>query len=295
MHQDQPDTTCVVQYQDQYLNEVKYSVTKQELQDLINGKWLTNSIINAYITFFQKFCISSKLQIWITNSAFYVEKFTHFDHIDNKLNNLWTNCPGFQEASIIIFPLHVSGNHWSLVVAYLIEQKVVYFDSKYGESRYFNKSCLKWTVVFCQKLVEKYHKLPPNTSWEISVANVPQQIGDRDCGVFTILNAFFVIKASRLTFFPKDIKYTREQIATDLLSNNFSGLPELFYHVPTSYTNSIPSTTQLDILFRTMFRSTRNLSDTMAISPTATTNTTTILTPIMPVTNINLEKLTIPK
>ncbi|KAJ7106130.1 hypothetical protein C8R43DRAFT_906282 [Mycena crocata] len=109
-------------------------LTSQDLARFLGTHWLNDEMINAGVDWILR-CLEPGSRIRILNCLF-------IQALGNARANSETYTPSTyfaiekailsQEADIVWFPLHVAGNHWTLLRIDLVAHTIAYADSLYG-------------------------------------------------------------------------------------------------------------------------------------------------------------------
>ena len=108
-------------------------------------------------------------------------------------------------------PLNVDNKHWALVVIFMKDRKIVFYDSMGHCGSIYLKSVLNYLEhVSCNQEGSHFCR----EDWELISArdSVPQQQNGYDCGVYTAMYAHYISKGLPLEFGPKDATSFRERI-----------------------------------------------------------------------------------
>lgn len=121
------------------------------------------------------------------------------------------------KAKIVYIPICVS-NHWTLLTILPQERKIEYLDSLGGRGQNFVAKAIEW-LAYELKDLWKPHE------WTIVTDRSDHQANGSDCGVFTIMNAFAVLRGFRPDEAVKadDMDLARWQIAATLLHGGCIG------------------------------------------------------------------------
>jgi Ulp1 family protease len=212
---------------------------------VLPGKWISGDTINLYVDLLRqndsdmlkgkKIDRSSYFFYSYYVTAFYFQptgickkNFYYFEAISRQYNKLHSTGKKHQLDFIfdydrLFFPIHKTFNHWTLIVIFIQQKKIIYYDSMtYDETviEYGNnimKIMLKWlndVAVLTKKTFNA-------EEWVTDQFSVPQQNNGIDCGVFCIMFMDYI--ANNFPF-NKDVVQNnmekfRKIIAVTLLTN----------------------------------------------------------------------------
>jgi sentrin-specific protease 1 len=170
----------------------------ESIQRLQTDGWLNDDIIDAYYRSLQNRYYRQSLFFpvhYLIYLYLYTENY-NFDlvldtyhkteeHID-QLKNVF-------EMDKIFFPVHKDGNHYSLIVIYVQQKRINYYDSlstrdagSYGEDMMEN-IILMWLTDVADKFKISEFNSADWTKETTDKKTVPQQVGGCDCGIFCIM------------------------------------------------------------------------------------------------------------
>ena len=121
------------------------------------------------------------------------------------------------KAKILYIPICV-GNHWTLLTILPQERKVEYLDSLGGIGQNFVAKAFEW-------LAHELKDLWKADEWTVVTDRSNLQTNSSDCGVFTVMNAFAMLRGLRPdeTVKAVDMDLARWQIAATLLHGGCTG------------------------------------------------------------------------
>lgn len=133
-------------------------------------------------------------------------------------NRWWKRGINLFEVDRIFIPVNTKNTHWTLLVLHMQEKEVHYYDSRPLDQTRLEvlfDSMKRWLVDEARKYAnnENYD----NSEWKLVVDDCPEQTNWYDCGVFTIMNADFLMDNLPLDFKEEEMDGFREKIATDIL------------------------------------------------------------------------------
>ena len=193
----------------------------RELDLLLKGKWLNDSVINCYLELLQCRCLrDANNRILFLSSFFYnklcnngysgVKKWTK-SNILRRFRNVST----IFDLHKIIFPVHVK-DHWYCGCINMVNKSIESYDS-------LNTDRANYFVIIRNYLQKEYETKKDGvldmSGW-IDVSNdfrYPQQQNFQDCGVFTIKCADWICDKMYPDYAQSDIKYFRERTLIEII------------------------------------------------------------------------------
>mmetsp|Transcript_9523 Transcript_9523/g.19406 ORF Transcript_9523/g.19406 Transcript_9523/m.19406 type:complete len:198 (+) Transcript_9523:1-594(+) len=117
----------------------------------------------------------------------------------------------------IFFPVNISGMHWALVVAYMKERRLQYYDSMFGDGQEYLSAIMQYLQDEHEN--KKSRALPHADSWQQirCSRDTPQQVNGYDCGVFVCMFCAFIASNATLSFNQQHIHRCRDLIALSIM------------------------------------------------------------------------------
>jgi sentrin-specific protease 1 len=152
-------------------------------------------------------------------NSFFMEKLIvdsngyNFDNVKR-----WTKKFDVFALSKIFIPVNISNTHWTMMVIFVVDKVIRYYDSMgYGGDRYL-KAAMQW---LCDESSLKRNEILDQTEWKLTAhPTTPQQKNGYDCGVFSIMAADFLTDdfiIDDLAYKQKNMKFLREKIGVDII------------------------------------------------------------------------------
>jgi len=118
----------------------------------------------------------------------------------------------------IIFPVNISGMHWSLIVIFMQQHKIQFFDSMGGSGQRYLDGLLQYLKD--EHIDKKKRPMEGVDDWKLVICqpDTPQQENGFDCGVFTCMFADFISQDMPLNFSQEHINECRERIALSIMN-----------------------------------------------------------------------------
>jgi hypothetical protein len=211
------------------------TVYRSQIRCMRPGMWLNDEIINQYLFLLQErsaqLCRDlapgqrgqgARLRCYMHSTQLY-SKLTEGGVYDYSRVAKWTS-RGTRKADLfdkdlVFFPRNISGTHWTLCVAYIVERRIEYLDSMGNDGA----QCMEHVLQYLADEHADKKNSPLDISTWISMSHrgsCPQQLNTNDCGVFmsTFVNHLSV--GAKLDFSQNDIEYYRKRITLDILHDS---------------------------------------------------------------------------
>ena len=159
------------------------SIRDYDINTLNPHQWLNDNIISLWMGKLRKHYPTFGYEAYLYNVL----------HVTEHKNRRGTPTSNVDSDHAIAFLRHQNNNHWSLVVAFPKDKKIVYYNS------------LNMTRD-AQKHPTRIQTLYPSIQWQNvdNTDNCPQQTNGNDCGVYVCMFAESVAKKEAIT---PDTKY----------------------------------------------------------------------------------------
>jgi sentrin-specific protease 1 len=200
-------------------------------------KWLNDEIINAYLNILKdRDCKKAHLfhdnnleyhKSYYASTHFY-PKLTAYDEHTFKYDvdlKRWFHNPKFQfhlnDMDKIFIPVNITNEHWMLVVVFVAERKICFYDSmRMYSGKLYTQNILKWIEKEC----EIDRKPFCQSEWiTLNNRNCPQQDNGTDCGLFLLMNVDVLsdsIPLHNTTYSANNMPHFRQKIACDIIRGN---------------------------------------------------------------------------
>lgn len=121
------------------------------------------------------------------------------------------------DCDLVLVPINISNNHWTLAVISMKEKAIKYYDSQLKTNDY----CLDRLAMYLKNEKLKKEKIKYNMKgWKlIHVKNIPRQPDSYNCGVFLCMYAEFIARNRPLTkdrFEKKDMTRFRSKMLFEI-------------------------------------------------------------------------------
>ena len=119
---------------------------------------------------------------------------------------------------LVIVPLNVHGNHWTLVVINFRAKRFEYYDSLRGSGATYLRTLRRW-------LGEEHKDKKGGAEYDTSgwsdvtwkQGETPQQHNGSDCGVFMTRTADYLARDAQLDFTQEEMEYWRRRMVLEIL------------------------------------------------------------------------------
>lgn len=190
------------------------SVSGKALLALHDQQWLSDEVINGWMKLVEAKWNSDGSKRVLCMNSFFWQKLTRTNtHYDFAGVRNWTKKrkTDIFEYEIVLLPLHVGANHWTLAVVDILSCAIEYLDSR-GDPPFegFEEWIKHWIVDeyeggygFEGRAAELKNEgrkrsasmafSPESLNWPLIVPeDIPQQSNDHDCGIFVCLFAAYL-------------------------------------------------------------------------------------------------------
>jgi Ulp1 family protease len=123
----------------------------------------------------------------------------------------------------IFCPLNIDNGHWVMVVVFMQQQEVHFYDSMSGDGEEYMGHILHWLR---DQARANDHAALDTSNWITrcpgELLQVPQQHNGVDCGIFSMLAADYLSDRLPLTYSQGDIPLFRAKIAVAITKGELS-------------------------------------------------------------------------
>lgn len=139
----------------------------------------------------------------------------------------WTKNILVTNYNTLFFPIFIGHCHWTLIVMFMLDKTIAYYDSMNGNAPDFlMKGFLKWLEDECNAKRANRDVDTTEENWKfINKKHIPQQNNGIDCGLYVIMNADFLsdgVPVTPKTYSSDHMQNFREKIAADILRCSLS-------------------------------------------------------------------------
>jgi sentrin-specific protease 1 len=253
---DEQEETFVKQFLQKFSKDIltlfsplgKFQVTVEELQRLAEGDWITDIVIDCYLSLLvgesDKFFSSRKAafsetgdvlfrpHIFAFSPFFYTRLCGSRGEYDYAGVRQWTVASKIDvlERDLLLFPILDSKVHWFLTCLDLRTRKVLFLDP-YPDREPIQEVCqnlLRWLVdEVCDKRGEsKVIGLEPKEWRIVNCLDIPSQRDSNNCGIYLLLFAHYLSLGRVMNFTQDDVCIARKRILLSILSSQLYTLPD---------------------------------------------------------------------
>jgi len=204
-------------------------VIRKSIQTLNPGHWLNDEVIHYFLLMLsrrdEKLCEKEKgrRRSHFFKSFFITKLLDEAGGYRYQNVKRWSKkIPGKDIFALdkIIYPVNMSGVHWTCVVIFMKLKRIQFFDSMGSSGRSYLQGLLQYLE---DEHKDKKKSQLDTSDWELVPCDsdsCPQQNNGFDCGVFTCMFADFISRDLPLTFTQRDITRCRDRIALSILNGS---------------------------------------------------------------------------
>lgn len=187
----------------------KDSFQKQDFESLCAGKWVSDQVVNGFFNHFirprethlAQLPRLSRKQWGTTNSHFIAGLLQYRSERQGTYNDdiakRYLKGTNFNELRGILFPWHLHGNHWALIVVDFEEKTMSLLDSLWDNDMCEPTNIMKAIERYIADRRTSYPGLSrePITKWKRTFncdGKIPQQPNGDDCGIYTCFFADYI-------------------------------------------------------------------------------------------------------
>jgi sentrin-specific protease 1 len=188
-----------VDSEDVVIEKFNIPIKKKSFRRLRPGKWLDDELINFYVELLSERDINlsakypdRKKSVYF--NTFFIEKLTGasksefiYENVKKWLHKRKSNTCIF-ECDKVFVPINITQSHWVLVVIFVQEKRIAYFNSLRGSKEYdgtvFVDALLKWV----KEEANTENLAFDSSEWTLQYeGESPQQDNGCDCGIFVLM------------------------------------------------------------------------------------------------------------
>nr|XP_048285888.1 sentrin-specific protease 2-like [Myodes glareolus] len=197
-------------------SEFKLKITRGDIQTLQTGQWLNDQVINFYMNLLVQRNDSEGYPALHVFSTFFYPKLKHGGYSAVKR---WTRGINLFEKEIILVPIH-QNVHWSLIEIDLRKRSIMYFDSMGHTGQSICETIFQYLQN--ESKTRRNMELDP-LQWKqysMTSAEIPQQLNESDCGVFTCKYADYISRDQAVTFSQQHMPLFRKRMVWEILHSH---------------------------------------------------------------------------
>ena len=157
----------------------------------------------------------------LTNSHSHLNSFVHaltgISHTFMSCDAMhrWSKKFNIFQKEKIFCPVNISNTHWTMLVMFIREKKIQYYDSMGNTGKRYLHGALQYLGDEARKLD---HQAFDASEWQLgNQSDTPQQENGFDCGVFSIMFADFISDNLPLNFAQNLMPLFRRKICANIL------------------------------------------------------------------------------
>ncbi len=207
------------------IEKFNIDMTRNKLHCLRRATWLNDEVINFYMNLLQErnttrcAATSGKLTSHYFNS-FFLSKLTEGNKYTYSNVKRWTKKFDITQKEKIFIPVNLSNTHWTMMIIFMQQKKICYYDSMSGSGMRHMRHVLQWIK---DDIQDKRKEVIDTNEWKlIDVANVPQQCNGYDCGMFSIFCADYVSDDLPLLYSQEDMVMNRLKVGAAILRGHLT-------------------------------------------------------------------------
>jgi len=206
------------------ISKFDVDLLKKNICTLKQGTWLDDEIINFYAKMLQErddmlSSIHGRRKSYFFKSDFMIQLCDSGTSQQYNYSNVkrWAKNVNLLEMDRIYCPINIRRSHWTLLVIFVQEKKIRYYDSLGN----YKNSFVRYSTAARNYMRDKHLELQrpfDANQWQLSnTVNVPRQVNGIDCGVFTIMYMDFLMDRLPIIFSQDDILLCRRKICASIL------------------------------------------------------------------------------
>ena len=190
-------------------------VKGDDMKCLSTLAWLNDEVINLYLKLLQQRCDTAKQhKVWFYNTFFYAKLAGDGAYNYNAVRR-WskTQKVDITALDMLIVPVHVHGNHWTLARLDFRRKRAEYYDSLRGSEANILRNLRQYVIDEAKTYKSQVLSMD---DWQDVAVNAPRQSNGSDCGVFSLMFANYLCDGLPVSFTYTDMPYFRQRIALEI-------------------------------------------------------------------------------
>ncbi|KAM0929041.1 hypothetical protein ACQ4PT_001872 [Festuca glaucescens] len=182
-----------------YKNDIGVTLTSQRLKVVLDHKWCTDDVIDAYIGDLSLRVGDDRYLCSAWRSSFLLEKHRkgqktkksnkNDDHLAARTGAIQRVMDEYFKREKAYFPVNISNNHWTTVIMHIPKEEFQVLDSLYPLTQ-----TIETVRALRQQIaadIREYNKcttgfFPDVSTWNIKSYDMPQQKDGNSCGLFVL-------------------------------------------------------------------------------------------------------------
>ncbi|VWU51740.1 sentrin-specific protease 1, putative, partial [Hepatocystis sp. ex Piliocolobus tephrosceles] len=208
------------------IDKFNVALLYSQIKCLINNNWLNDEVINFYLSILQEYNQDGEKRnqynlpkIYTFSTFFYQSLSMNGSYNYNKVSR-WTKRKKVDifTYDLILIPLHIGGNHWTLGAIDMKNKKIKLYDSLNKQNKNFFYHISQYVV---DEMMDKKNIKMTLDDWQYdkegkSEQGIPQQHNGYDCGVFTCMFAKCLSFNREFDFNQQDIREIRLKMVYEI-------------------------------------------------------------------------------
>ena len=199
-------------------------MTVEQFRCLKPESWLNDQVINFYMDLLQdrdqkNHRKGSKINSHFFNTFFMEKMFNSAQKYNYENVMRWSKSFNVFEKDKVFIPINRNNNHWILIVIFIQQQKIIYYDSiaDINKAKLYLYLTARWLI---DEAKIKNHKIEIN-DWKLINAgkNIPQQNNGYDCGMYVLLYSDYIADNLPLSYGEEEVRESRNKIAQFIINN----------------------------------------------------------------------------
>jgi Ulp1 family protease len=200
-------------------------MTRQTIMEIYENQWLSDDVVDFYMKMLNEhdmeMCMYDKTR---RSSHYYSCYFMTLLLPPNgyNYNNVkgWSKKFNVFEKEKIFCPINVNASHWSMLVIYIQEKMIAYYDSMQVHGKKYLDAALQYLVDESLTMNRPFDK----EQWTLITYTdgLPLQENDYDCGVFALMYADFITDDLPLVFGQQHMELFRKKMCVAIMRGSFS-------------------------------------------------------------------------
>jgi len=202
------------------------SVQRDSIRKLQPGRWLNDEVIHYFLVMLAKrdeeLCdTGARERRSHYFKSFFITKLLDENGYNYRSVKRWSKKVVGKDIfnlDKVMVPVNISGMHWCLVVIFVQEKRIQFYDSMGGGGTRYLDGLMKYLKD--EHMDKKKTPLEGADEWKLVVCqpDTPQQENGFDCGVFTCMFADFISQDMPLLISQEHISECRDRIALSIMN-----------------------------------------------------------------------------
>ena len=194
-------------------------INRRLLREVYENNWIDDNIIDFAMKMFQeRDDYECEEETSKRSSHFYSCYFMNL-LLENGYNysnvEQWSKKFNIFEKDKVFCPVNLNNKHWGLLVIYVQQKEIVYYDSMGVKGKKYLDGALQYMYDEAKKSNIYFN----HDEWQLISYNkgLPQQENGYDCGIFVIMYVEYIVSGLPLTFTQKMVSLFRKKLCVHIL------------------------------------------------------------------------------